>query len=188
MTESEEGRVYPNRKHLGLIQSNEKYNSVFFFLKVGRRPILFICQLSMIANATWFESIQTCTTCKNWKHCHGLGRTLPLVQRCDPNPICLRWVVCLALDNVFHFNPNNNSLTKKHAILSPGYYHFIHYFVVYFLKTSRNKSRHLSAYKMKRICFFLGPPCRDHHVSAIVGGMCKLNGYRLSSPPPQKKR
>ena len=71
---------------------------------------------------------------------------VPLVQRCDPNPICLRWVVCLALDNnVFHFNPNNNSLTKKHEILSPGYYHFIHYFVVYFLKTSRNKSRHLSA-------------------------------------------
>ena len=79
VTESEEGRVYPNRKHLGLIQSNEKYNSFFFFffffLKVGRRPILFICQLSMIANATWFESIQTWTTCKNWKHCHGLACT-----------------------------------------------------------------------------------------------------------------
>ena len=46
-----------------------------FFLKVRRRPILFIWQLSMIANTTWFESTQTCTTCKNWKHCHGLAHT-----------------------------------------------------------------------------------------------------------------
>ena len=71
---------------------------------------------------------------------------IPLIQRWDPNPICLRWIVCSALDNnVFHFNPNNNTLTKKHEILSPGYYHFIHYFVVSFFKTSRNKSRQLSA-------------------------------------------
>ena len=35
------------------------------------------------------------------------------------NPICLRWVVCFALDNnVFHFNPNNNTLTKKREIIS----------------------------------------------------------------------
>ena len=160
----------------------------FFFLKVGRRPILFICQLSMIANATWFESIQTCTTCKNWKHCHGLGRTLPLVQRCDPNPICLRWVVCLALDNVFHFNPNNNSLTKKHAILSPGYYHFIHYFVVYFLKTSRNKSRHLSAYKMKRIWFFWAPPPHVGIITWVLLWVGCVSWMAIASPPPPPKK
>ena len=70
-----------------------------------------------------------------------------LIQRCDPNPICLRWVVCLALDNnVFHFNPNNNTLTKKHEIIS-GLLSFHSLLVVYFLKTSRNKSRHFVSIK-----------------------------------------
>ena len=177
VTESEEGRVYPNRKHLGLIQSNEKYNSVFI--------LIFIGQWSMIANATWFESIQTCTTCKNWKHCHGLACTTDSAMWSESHrPICLRWVVCLALDNnVFHFNPNNNTLTKKHEIISGLLFHSL--LVVYFLNFPE-QVKALCQHKMKHINLFFAPPCRGHHVSAIVGGMCKLNGYRLS-PPPKKK-
>ena len=149
VTESEEGRVYPNRKHLGLIQSNEKYNSVFI--------LIFIGQWSMIANATWFESIQTCTTCKNWKHCHGLACTTDSAMWSESHrPICLRWVVCLALDNnVFHFNPNNNTLTKKHEIISGLSFHSL--LVVYFLNFPE-QVKALCQHKMKHINLFFCPP------------------------------
>ena len=66
---------------------------------------------------------------------------VPLIQRCDPNPICLRWVVCLALDNNV-----NNTLTKKHEIIS-RLLSFHSLLVVYFLKTSQNKSRHFVSIK-----------------------------------------
>ena len=54
---------------------------------------------------------------------------------------------CLALDNnVFHFNPNNNTLTKKHEIISYlGYYHFIHYLLYTFLKLPGTSQGTLSA-------------------------------------------
>ena len=156
---AEEGRVYPNRKHLGLIQSNEKYNSVlfcfcffvlFFSLKVGRRPILAYIIHLPIVNDCKCNLIRVYTDAKTGNSVMALLVYTTGSAMWSESHMFEMGCLFSALDNnVFHFNPNNNSLTKKHIIS------FITLLYT-FLKlpgTRQGTCQH----KMKRIWFF-GPP------------------------------